>query len=191
MYRPRLFLDANILVDAQVRDIFLTISEARLIDLRWSEGVLDETRRVLIDRRDIDPSRVDYLISTIKSAFPEATVTSRTIRPVDATLPDKDDLHVLAAAVSAECEFLVTNNVRDFPADVIGRFGLSVINADNAIALLAQDFTIHVPAIIERLVAQLRRPPITVQAFLTRLAQRAPTAAQALSDALGGAPGQR
>lgn len=184
MQRLRLFLDANILVDAQIRDIFLTVGEAGLIDVYWSEAVLDETRRALATQRDIENTRIDYLMSTIKAAFPRAIVASRNISPVDAVLPDADDLHVLAAAVSAECDFLVTNNLRDFPAEVVAQFGLSVVNADNAIALLAQDFASHLPAIIERLVAQLRKPPITVQAFLDRLTQRAPTAARALAIAI-------
>lgn len=107
MRRPRIFLDANILVDAQIRDIFFTIAEARLIELRWS---------------------------------------NRAVTP----------------------------------------FGLSVLNADSAIAMLIQDFSDQMPAIISRLLSELRKPPITVQEFLDRLKQRTPTAAQALSAALKG-----
>lgn len=191
MQRPRLFLDANILVDAQIRDVFLTIAEARLVDLRWSEDVLDETRRVLADRRGIDSARIDYLISKMAAAFPLSTVGVANITPLPVALPDTDDLHVLAAAVSAGCDLLVTNNLRDFPEEIVAPLGLSVLNADAAIVLLAQSFPSHIPSIIRRLVTELRRPPVTVQEFVDRLAQRAPTAAQALSVALGETPAER
>jgi hypothetical protein len=55
--RLRLFLDANVLVDAQVRDIFMTMAEAELVDLRWSERVLEEMIRALVERLALDPDR--------------------------------------------------------------------------------------------------------------------------------------
>ncbi len=186
MRRPRIFLDTNILVDAQIRDIFFTIAEARLIDLRWSDEVLNETRNVLTNQRGIEPSRVDYLISIIDAAFPESSVAAAKITPLPVALPDEDDLHVLSAAVDADCDLLVTNNLRDFPDGAVAPFGLSVLNADSAIAMLVQDFSERMPAIISRLLSELRKPPISVQEFLDRLKQRTPTAAQALSTALKG-----
>ncbi len=186
MKRPRIFLDANILVDAQIRDIFLTIAEARLIDLRWSDEVLNEARNVLTNQRGIEPSRVDYLISTINAAFPNSNVAASNINPLPVSLPDADDLHVLSAAVSADCDLLVTNNLRDFPDGAVVPFGLSALNADSAIEMLVQDFSDQMPAIISRLLSELRNPQVTVQQFLDRLAQRTPTAAQALSTALKG-----
>ena len=191
MKRPRLFLDSNILVDAQVRDIFLTIAEAQLIDLRWSEGVLDETRRVLANQRGIERPRIDYLISKIKTAFPRSTVAAATITPLPVALPDADDLHVLSAAVGAGCDLLVTNNLRDFPDETVAPLGLSVLSPDAAIVMLVRYFPHQVPAITRRLVAELRRPPVTIQEFLDRLAQRAPSAADALSTALASTPEQQ
>ena len=184
--RPRIFLDANILVDAQIRDIFLTVAEAKLIDLRWSDKVLNETRNVLTSQMGIEPSRANYLISTIDAAFPRSNVAAGNITPLPVTLPDADDLHVLSAAVSADCDLLVTNNLRDFPEGAVGPFGLSVLNADSAIAMLVQDFSDQMPTIISRLLSELRKPPVNVQEFLDRLKRRTPTAGQALSAALNG-----
>ena len=191
MKRLRLFLDANILVDAQVRDIFLTIAESRLIDLYWSEGVLDETRRVLANQRGIERPRIDYLIAKSATAFPRSTVAAATITPLPVALSDADDLHVVSAAVSAGCDLLITNNLRDFPGETVAPLGLSVLSADTAIVLLAQSLTNHIPPIIRRLVSELRKPPITVEEFVDRLAQRTPAAAQTLSIALGGTSGQQ
>jgi hypothetical protein len=46
--RIRVLLDANVLVQAQVRDLFLRLAEAELIDIRWNAQILDETRRTLV-----------------------------------------------------------------------------------------------------------------------------------------------
>ena len=43
MRRLRVLLDANVLVDAQVRDFFFALAEAELIDLRWSSEIVQET----------------------------------------------------------------------------------------------------------------------------------------------------
>lgn len=71
MRRLRVFLDANVLVDAQVRDLILRAAETGLVDIRWSRRVLDETRRrpsplhaeaparVITDLDGPDPQLVD------------------------------------------------------------------------------------------------------------------------------------
>ena len=63
--RPVVFLDANILIPEYLRSIFLELSEAGLLQANWSEGVLVETRRNLIDpegRFGLDAVRVDRML---------------------------------------------------------------------------------------------------------------------------------
>ncbi|HXH55731.1 MAG TPA: hypothetical protein VNL12_00345, partial [Iamia sp.] len=74
MRRLRVLLDANVLVNAQVRDLICRLAEAELIDVRWSTTILDETRRALVDGLGLDPSRADRLLDALGRAFPEAAV---------------------------------------------------------------------------------------------------------------------
>jgi hypothetical protein len=46
-------------------------------------------------------------------------------------LPDNKDKHVLAAAIKTNANLIVTNNIKDFPADYLSSFGLNAINADD------------------------------------------------------------
>src|SRR5262249_39336786 len=49
------------------------------------------------------------------------------------TLPDGDDRHVLAAAITARASVIVTFNVRDFPADVLQLHGIQATHPDEFI----------------------------------------------------------
>src|SRR5690606_1179733 len=46
-------------------------------------------------------------------------------------LPDENDRHVLAAAIKTNDNIIVTNNIKDFPANYLSSFGLSAKTADN------------------------------------------------------------
>ncbi len=68
--------------------------------------------------------------------FPEAMVTvpSELLRAVDC-LPDEDDRHVLAAAILARANTIVTQNTKHFPKECLDKFGVLRQTAD--------DFLIH------------------------------------------------
>ena len=193
--RPRLlrfFLDANILVDAQVRDLLLRAAEAGLIDVRWSAEVLGETRRALTGRLGLPQPQVDRLTLALVSSFAEADVVGYDHLVNQLVLPDSDDRHVLAAAIHGECDVLVTDNVADFPDSAApSDADLLVFTADEAIEMVAASYPDAMVAVVQAQVLALRRPPVTLEAFVERLATRAPVGAAAVGAALGLAEYQR
>src|SRR5690606_23606586 len=46
-------------------------------------------------------------------------------------LPDEKDRHVLAAAIKANANIIVTNNLKDFPLEYLQSFGLTAKSADD------------------------------------------------------------
>lgn len=70
MRRLRVLLDANVLVDAQVRDLFCRLAEAELIDLRWTSPILAEMRRALEEDLRLDVSATDRLLAALQRASP-------------------------------------------------------------------------------------------------------------------------
>lgn len=184
MRRLRVLLDANVIVDAQMRDLFCRLAEADLIDLHWSGEIIAECRRVLTESLRLEGSKVDRLIAALGRAFPDAAIVGYEPLIDDLELPDADDRHVLAAAVHGECDWIVTDNVRDFPDDKVDPYHLLAITVDDALVLLAGAFRTQLAAVVDRQVAALRRPAMTRQAFVRRLAVRAPIGAVAIGRAL-------
>jgi predicted nucleic acid-binding protein len=178
-------LDANVIVDAQIRDLFCRLAEAELIEIRWTATILEETRRTLIDKLALDAAKVDRLIAALNDAFPHAPVTGFEPWVERFDLPDPNDRHVLAAAVHGECDMLVTYNNVDFPDEAVEPYDLLVVSVDDALVWLAGIFQQQMPVIIDRQIAALRRPSMSRESFLEHMAARAPMGAVAIGTALG------
>jgi predicted nucleic acid-binding protein len=180
----RVLLDANVLVDAQLRDIFLRLAEMGLIEVFWSPKILEELRAVLVEKRGLDGSKVDRLLRALDQAFPSASASN--VDPSTAPLlPDPNDRHVLAAATQTECDLLVTFNLRDFPEHATSPFDLIAIDPDGALVWLLQWFPEQAATVIDEQIHALSQPLVSREAFLQRLASRAPSASIAFGAALG------
>lgn len=110
-------LDANVLYPQWLRDLMLTLAALGYYEPRWSDRIIDEMRRnVLADHPDIDPGRFDAVtIAALGRAFPDAWVDiddDLVVRMDNAP----EDRHVLATAVTADADLIVTANVDDFAA---------------------------------------------------------------------------
>lgn len=65
------------------------------------------------------------------AAFPDALVQNYKGLIEHLELPDKDDRHVLAAAIKTNANLIVTNNINDFPQGYLLSFSLSAKTADD------------------------------------------------------------
>ena len=84
-------------------------------------------------------------------------------------LPDRGDVHVLAAALHADATVIVTANLSDFPAAALDPFGVEAVGPDQFVSrLVAQDWE-GVMDVIERQAAALNTPPMSVNDVLDAL----------------------
>jgi len=181
--RFRVLLDAGVLVDAQVRDVFLGLAEAEMIDLRWSEGLLDELRSLLVDDmgRDVEPAQ--RLCDAIRGAYPFGEVISSD-EALAARLAgdDPDGLHPLVAAVTAEADVLVSHDRNRFPPDeALAHWNLSVLSPDDALAEMVDALGAErVASVFDDLTDLLGLTPEQLLDQLHHLGQVAPVAAIAI-----------
>lgn len=132
-------LDANVLYPAPVRDYLLHLAEQSLYIPKWTDDIHDEWIRNLIrQRKDISIQSLLSAKNAMNNAFPDANIIHYKHKIGELDLPDQEDRHVLAAAIMANAQLIVTFNVRDFPTDIVDKFGIRSIHPDLFIFELIQ-----------------------------------------------------
>ncbi|TAN33944.1 PIN domain-containing protein [bacterium] len=169
------FLDADVLFPVGLRDSLLWIAHFEVYSPRWSADVLKEMRKnILKEHKHVSEKDLDEMIRDMQTAFPEAEVTGYQ-KLIDVMPINEKDRHVLAAAVVAKVGVLVTNNLKHFPAEACGEFGVEVQSADEFLvhALSLEPFVVH--EALSRQASIKRRPPMSVADVLDHLEKTAPT----------------
>ncbi|WP_336492432.1 PIN domain-containing protein [Methylobacterium nigriterrae] len=133
-------VDACALAGALKRNLILTLAEAEFFRLRWSGSILDETQRAIaeiLEKKGADgpDDQAARARAFMEQAFEEAMVSDfDSFLCACKGLPDPDDAHVIAAALKTRAEIIVTDNLKDFPADLLAPLNLDVRSSDAFIA---------------------------------------------------------
>jgi predicted nucleic acid-binding protein len=177
-------LDANVLYPVGLADLLVTMARQRLFRPHWSAEIMEEVRRnVVADRPDIEAARIEKRLGQMCEALPNALQgIPRSL--IDAMPIVEHDRHVMALAVAVGADSIVTQNLNDFPADVLEGFGLEAIDADTFVTAQVGLDAPAVDACIEAMAARLKAPPLTSDELKERLARPLPGAMAALSAAL-------
>lgn len=137
---PVVVYDANVLYPSTLRDVLIRVGLARLVQPKWTDRILDEVfRNLRANRPDLDPARLDRTRRLMNDAIRDVTVTGYEQLIDQLDLPDADDRHVLAAAIHAEAQVIITFNLRDFPADRLSVWGVEAQHPDDFLTTLYQD----------------------------------------------------
>jgi predicted nucleic acid-binding protein len=134
--------DANILISRTLRDYFVYAAKLGALDIHWCESILDETTRNLIKQFEFTQADAEVLVERLEAFLPSALVEVKKrdeTRVAKVEMDDKDR-HVLAAALSANAELLLTQNVRHFPRDWMAKRGIELIDAGTLLTRLAADY---------------------------------------------------
>lgn len=159
--------DANVLYPNVLRDALIRVSLEGLVRAHWTEAILDEAFRSLAGNRpDIPANKLQQLRELMCSALPAAMVTDYEDLIAGLTLPDPDDRHVLAAAIRVGAQVVVTFNLKDFPADQLGRFDIQAKSPDD---FLVDQFFLDQSAVrgVVRDIARSRTRPAVTETTVT------------------------
>jgi predicted nucleic acid-binding protein len=166
----RAVLDANVLFPFTLRDTLLRAAGEACFQAYWSERILDEATRNLVETGEMTSKQAARLRAVMEQAFPEAMVRGHE-RLIGAMRNDEKDRHVAAAAVKAKAEVIVTSNVRDFrhlPS------GIEAMRPDEFLVGLFDASPDAILRVLQEQAADLRRPPMTVENLLGRLERVTP-----------------
>jgi predicted nucleic acid-binding protein len=169
MVKPVALLDANVFPAVWLLDILLTLDERQVIDAVWSERILKEVRRALIERRHRTAEQADHLLSFIEPMNPTHCAYGWKRLESTLELPDSDDRHVLAAALVADADYIVTYNLRDFPARKLERYAVKALHPDEFLCLMLGQNQNNVVDAMQQIVSSKENPPRTMNEELEHL----------------------
>jgi hypothetical protein len=106
-------LDASVLFNRPVTDTLLRAAEYGLYRAHWSELILNEVTRNLIKKRNMNGIQAAHLQEELTKAFPEAAV-SVPDKLIEQMTNKEGDRHVVAAAIVAHAQVIVTFNLKHF-----------------------------------------------------------------------------
>jgi len=175
-------LDANVLHPQILCDLLLRLAEHDVFRPLWTAEILKETVESILRRRpDLDPRLLRKRVDAMNDAFPDAVVSG--FEYLIPTMPEMgEDAHVLAAALFAKVDVIVTDNVKDFPPHIAPRFEIDVKTADQ---FLVQQWWLGprlVAAVIVEQSEGTRRPHIAAPRLLEALARVVPEFARLVTD---------
>jgi len=123
--------DACVLYPAPLRDLLMRIAIAGVVRARWSEHILDEmVTAILSQRPDLDRAALDRTRGRMCTAAPDCLITGFEQLIPGISLPDSGDAHVVAAAIRAGAQAIVTFSLRDFPDHDLERWNMEAKHPD-------------------------------------------------------------
>ncbi len=165
MSRVRAVLDACVLVPEYLRDTLLLALEAELYKAYWSQKIFDEMSNNLVKRGVKTVEQAKDFEAVIIEAFPEAMVeVPDELENIMTNHPK--DRHVLAAAVRAKAEVIVTSNLKDFQSKDLASWNIEAQSPDDFLSRRFDEDSEEMLQVIQRQSMKYKRPKMTVLELL-------------------------
>ncbi|TRU80234.1 MAG: PIN domain-containing protein [Microcystis novacekii Mn_MB_F_20050700_S1] len=200
---PRVVLDACVLIPQYLRDTLLSIAWRGLYSPYWSKLILEETTKAqlfvgwvsalrnIIGRwvscfnptyvhlifnsthlLNITSIKALNLVETMKAAFPEAMIEVPS-GLIELMTNDLKDRHVLATAVMAKANLILTNNFPDFSLSALETWGIKAQSPDTFLSHLFDEYPEEIKFSLNRQVKKYKNPQKTLAELLEFLDKKA------------------
>lgn len=169
-------LDANVLYGAILNDYLLWLADRGLFRPLWSDAILGELERNLLKNGE-GAELVAKRLEAMTTYFPDAKVTGYESL-VEVMTCDPKDRHVLAAAVRANAEVLVTFNLKDFPPKCVADYEVEILHPDDFLLDQLDLYPGATVGTLRRLAEIYDSPTMTVDDITTALGQVVPQFAE-------------
>jgi predicted nucleic acid-binding protein len=172
MAKLAVVLDACVLFPMYLRDILLSTADEGLYLPYWSQKILNEAMSNLVSGGKLSQEKARTLEEVIKEAFPEAMVTVP-LGLDELMTNDPKDRHVLAAAVTAKADVIVTSNLTDFKEKDLDRWNIKAQSPDEFLTELFDEHPDSMIKILQEQSKKYKNPPKTVFELLDFLGKKA------------------
>jgi hypothetical protein len=170
MIVPVAVYDANVLFSASLREFLVWLGVVGACRPLWTDMIHREwIENVLIKRPQTERSKLERTRELMDINLPAARVEGFESLIPSLVLPDENDRHVLAAAIQGEANFIVTFNLSDFPANVVGSHGIEPIHPDDFVVALLESDAEPVLTAVSLHRANLKKNPKSVEQYLGKM----------------------
>jgi predicted nucleic acid-binding protein len=126
-------LDSNVLFSRVLHELFGRLASAGdLLELIWSEELVRETTRVLMEEKGLDRDSAEVWVGFMTDAFPTGRVDISQIPSgldLSTLTGDEDDQHICALAVAGGADCICTFD-KSFDTQALGALGVDVATPD-------------------------------------------------------------
>ncbi len=164
-------LDACVLYPTVLREILIATAKAGFYKPLWSDRILEEWARATMKLGPGAEMVARGEVAALRMAFPKATVPVHGGVAARLWLPDPNDVHVLAAAITGGAEVIVTFNAEDFPRQTLAEEGLTRQDPDQFLLALWQQHPQAIAAAVATVRVEAERlsgQPQPLRALLKR-----------------------
>lgn len=141
-----------------------------LFRARWTNQIHDEWIRSVLEKRpDLTLEQLTRTKVLMNSHVRDCLVEGYECFIPQLELPDPDDCHVLAAAIKAGADVIVTFNLKDFPPPVLAQYDVEAQHPDDFIAYLLDLRPSRVAVAAELCRKRLKAPPKSTEEYLETL----------------------
>ncbi|MES1944480.1 hypothetical protein PC39_10202 [Salinisphaera sp. PC39] len=171
MSRFTVIFDANVLYPAPSRDLLVQLATTGLFRAHWTKEIHDEwIRNLKAKRPELSDAALTRTRELMDRVVDDARVTGYEPLIEGLHLPDPDDRHVLAAALRAGADAIVTFNLKDFPEAALAPYDVEALHPDAFVSYQCDLAQATVCEAVRLIRGRLHNPPYDVDAYLTHLA---------------------
>lgn len=159
--------DACVIYPAPLRDLLMSVAMTEQFRARWTNEIHNEwIRNLLKNREDITEENLQKTAELMNQAVPDSLVENYEGYIECLELPDPDDRHVLAAAIKCNADVIVTNNIKDFPVEVLNKYDIDVQSPDIFLSHLYDLNPTAFCSAVHQQRARLKNPKYTAEELL-------------------------
>ena len=162
--------DACVLYPNTLRDLLMELATKDIYCAKWTEDIHDEWIRNLHKNKPEIPLEKLYRLRDLMNAnVIDCLIADYQWIVPTLTLPDADDRHVLAAAIKAKAEVIVTSNLKDFPSNELDKYDIEAQHQDTFICNLIDLYPLQVLKAVQTCHQRLKNPPCSLEQYLIKL----------------------
>ena len=173
MLTPNVLYDACVLYPAPLRDLLMHLAMTGLFRAHWTNAIHDEWMyNVLKNHPHLTKEQLQRTRQLMDAHVLDCLIEGYENLIETLVLRDRNDRHVLAAAIHGNVSKIITFNLRDFPKHVLDDYEIDAVHPDDFILELFQSSKEAVFTAVKRHRLSLKNPSKTIDEYLDILAKQ-------------------